>query len=144
MSSRIASGKVVAGGVLAAVVLAAFDFATSNFLLADEWQVVAQRHSIDPDLMGGTGALATMLVVDLVLGLLLVLVYAAIRPRFGPGPVTGAIASFFVFVPSAGLLATFAGWLLPWDLYIRQSIVVLVAMLGAGFAGAWVYAEEEE
>jgi hypothetical protein len=140
--SRISGGKVIAGGILAGIVLGAFDFVTNNFLLAGEWQQVAQRHAIDLTLMSGTGALTSMLVVDLLLGLVLVLTYASIRPRFGAGPATGAIASLIVFLPAALMLASFGGWLLPWDLFFRQVVVLFVAMLAAGSAGAWVYAEE--
>jgi len=140
--SRISVGKVVAGGVLAGVVLSAFDFVANNFLLVEDWQLVGQRHNIDPSLMGGSGALIAMLAIDLVMGQVLVLTYAGIRPRFGAGAGTGAIASLIVFLPAALMLATFGGWLIPWDLYFRQAVVLFVAMLAAGFAGAWVYAEE--
>ncbi len=142
--SHINAGKVVAGGILAGVVLTGFDFASSNYLLANEWQNVAHLRNIDPALMGGTAALVTMLLVDFVIGQVLVLTYAAIRPRFGAGPGTAAIASFLIFLPQALLLATFGGWFLSGDLYFRQTAVMLVSVLAAGFAGGWVYAEEEE
>lgn len=142
-ASRIDIGKAIAGGILAGVVLAAFDFVSNNLLLADEWQNVAQLRNIDPAWMGGTSALVTMVAVDLALGQLLVLTYAAIRPRFGPGVGTAAIASFFVFLSQVLLLASMAGWFISWDLYVRQAVVTLVALLAAGVAGAWVYAEEE-
>jgi hypothetical protein len=139
--TRIPPGKVLAGGILAGVVLSGFDFVSSNYLLANEWQEVAHLRNIDPASMGGTAALVTMLLVDFALGQVLVLTYAAIRPRFGPG--TGAIASFLIFLPQALLLATFGGWFLSWDLYFRQATVMFVSVLAAGFAGGWVYAEEE-
>ena len=82
------------------------------------------------------------LVVSLVLGQLLVLAYAAVRPRFGPGPGTAAAAAFLLFLPQSLLLASFGGWFLTWDFYFRQS-VVMITMMAAGIAGAWVYAEEE-
>ena len=141
--SAINIGRTAAGGLLAGVVLAAFDFVTNNFLLADEWQAIAQRHDIDRALMGGNRALVTMIVADLLLGFALVLTSAAIRPRFGPGAGTMAIASFIVFVPAACLFVSFAGWFVPWDLYVRQTIVTFVAMLAAGFVGGAVYKEEE-
>jgi hypothetical protein len=134
-------GKVAAGGMLAGIVMFAFDFAQGNYLFAEDWQRLAQRHNFDPALMSGTDAIVTLAIADLVLGLVITLTYAAIRPRFGPGPGTGAVASFLVFAGIAAVLATFAPWFLPWDLYIRQGTVSLVAMLAAGFAGAWVYAE---
>lgn len=141
---RINVGKVVPAGILAGVVLGGFDFLSDNFLLAGDWQNVAQMRNLDPALMGGTGALVTLAVSDLLLGLALALTYAAIRPRFGAGAGTAAIAAFLIFIPRTLLLAGFAGWFIPWDLYFRQSVVMLVSMLGAGFAAGWVYAEEAD
>lgn len=135
--------KIIPAGILAGVVLAACVYVSDNFLLADQWLLVAQIRNIDPNLMGGTGALVAMIVINLVLGMVVALTYAAIRPRFGAGPGTAAIASFLVFLPQTLLLASMAGWFISWDLYFRQSVVTLVSMLGAGFAAGWVYAEEE-
>jgi len=135
-------GKSIAGGVLAGIVLAGFDFASYNLLLPSEWQTVAQLHNIDPALMGGTSALVTMIGVDLVLGQLLVLIYASIRPRFGRGMGTAAIASLMLFLPEALFFATFGGWFVTWDLYFRQTAVLLVSTIAAGLAGGWIYAEE--
>jgi len=135
-------GKSIAGGVLAGIVLAGFDFATSNFLLASEWQGVAQLHNINPALMGGTSALVTTLVADVLLGQLLVLLYASIRPRFGRCAGTAAIAALMLFLPQALFFATFGGWFVSWDLYFRQMAVLLVSTMAAGLAGAWIYAEE--
>jgi hypothetical protein len=140
---RINVGKVVAGGILAWVILAGFDYATSNYLLALDWQDVARLRNIDMSAMGSSSALVTLIVVDAILGQLLVLVYAAIRPRFGPGPATAAIASFMVLLPEVLMFATFGGIFIGWDLFFRQSAVMLVSTIAAGIAGAWVYAEEE-
>ena len=142
--STINTGKVVAGGILAGVVISGFDFVTNNYILASDWRSMAQMRNIDLTLMGGTGALVTMLVVDFLLGQLLVVTYAAIRPRFGPGAGTAAIAAFIIFLPEALLLATFGGIVISWDLYLRQSALMLVSMLVAGLAGAWVYSEDED
>lgn len=141
--SKMNVGKVVAGGVLAGIVLCAYDFAANSFLFVEEWQTLSQRHNFDAVLMSGTTSLLTMCAIDFLLGMVITLVYASIRPRFGPGPGTGAIATFFVFLPYALMLAYFSGWFIPWDLFVRQSTVILVGMLAAGFAGAWVYAEDD-
>ena len=141
--AKLNAGKVVAGGILAALVFGGFDFVSNNFLLADAWQEVAHLRNIDPAVMTGTGALATMIVIYLLLGLTIVLTYAAIRPRFGPGPGTAAIASFLIVLPMIVILAGFAPWFIPWDLWFRQSAVTFAATIVAGYAGGWVYAEEE-
>ena len=142
--SKINIGKVVPGGILAGVVMSGLDFVTNNYILASDWWNMAQLRNVDLSLMGGTGALVTMLVVDLLLGQLLVVTYAAIRPRFGPGAGTAAIASFIIFLPETLLLATFGGIVISWDLYLRQSALMLVSVIIGGLAGAWVYTEEEE
>src|SRR6266851_2278472 len=142
--SKINIGKVVPGGILAGVVMSGLDFVTNNYILASDWRNMAQLRNVDLSLMGGAGALVTMLVVDLLLGQLLVVTYAAIRPRFGPGAGTAAIASFIIFLPETLLLATFGGIVISWDLYLRQSALMLVSVIIGGLAGAWVYTEEEE
>ena len=141
--SKINAGKVLAGGVLAGVVLSGLDFVVNNYILATDWQNVAHLRNIDLADMGGTSALVLMLVIDFILGQVLVVTYASIRPRFGPGASTAAIAAFLVFLPVGLELATFAGVFISWELYVRQAALLLVAMIAAGIAGAWVYAEEE-
>ena len=142
--SSIDTGKVIAGGVLAGVVLAGFDYVSNNYILAKDWQNVAQVHNIDMALTGQTSAMLTFIAVDFVLGLLVVFTYAAIRPRFGPGIGTAAIAAFLLFLTSALVNATLAGVFYPWDLYIRATALGLAAFLVAGVSGAWVYSEKEE
>jgi hypothetical protein len=141
--SKISFGNVAAGGILAGLVLSGLDFVTDNYILASDWQNTARLRNIDLTLMAGTGALVTMIVVDFLLGQVLVLTYAAIRPRFGPGPGTAAIASFLVFFPEALVLATFGGVIISWDLFVRQAALTLVATLAGGVAGAWIYTEKE-
>jgi hypothetical protein len=136
-------GRLIAGGLLAGLVLSGADFVASNFLLADRWQDVARRHSIDRARMGGDAALVTMLAVDFLLGFVLLFTYAAVRPRFGPGPGTAAIASLIVFLPAGLLFATFGGWFIPWDLYVRQTAMLFVSMMAAGVVGAGAYGEKE-
>jgi hypothetical protein len=142
--SKISGGKVAAGGILAGVIMSGLDFYANNYALAPDWQDVARLHNLDLAVMGGTAGVVTMLLVDFALGQLLVLTYAAIRPRFGAGPGTAAIAAFLIFLSQALVLGTFGGVFLSWDLYVRQSAVTLVGMLAGAVAGAWVYAEEGE
>ena len=80
---------------------------------------------------------------DLLKGVLAVWIYAAIRPRFGAGIMTAAIAGLAVWfactpIPLLGLLPQKffgAGFALLWMVY-----AIIPAVLGA-IAGAWVYKE---
>ena len=131
------------GGVLAGVVLCALDYLVQNYVLATDWENAAHLRNVDLYLMGGPSALMLMCVIDFMLGFNLVLTYAAIRPRFGPGAGTATIAGFLMFVPLALSLATFAGVFISWELYIRQTALTLVAIILAALAGAWIYGREE-
>jgi hypothetical protein len=139
--TKINAGKVLAGGVLAGVLMNGIDYVSNNFIMAKDWQNVAQMRNIDPTVMAGTPALVTALAVDFVFGFLIVLTYAAVRPRFGPGPATAAISSFLLFLASALVMATLAGAFFSWDVYIRWAALFLVSTLVGGLSGAWVYSE---
>ena len=141
--SNIPVGKVLTGGVLAGVVLCGLDYLVQNYVLATDWQNAAHLRNVDLYLMGGPSALIQMCAIDFVLGQVLVLTYAAIRPRFGPGAGTATIAGFLMFVPLALSLATFAGVFISWELYVRQAALTLAATLLAAIAGAWIYGKEE-
>jgi hypothetical protein len=136
-------GRVVIGGVAAGVVMSACDFVINQFILADAWTRVAQARNVDMSAMGGSGDFVKFVAIDLALGLLIVWLYAAIRPRFGPGPGTAAMAAFAVFLAEALVMATFAPWLFSWDMFIRSNALGLVSTLAAGVAGGWVYTEPE-
>lgn len=141
--NRINVSKMLLGGVAAGLVLAAAAYVSDQFIMAKDWQTVAQLRNIDLFDMGSQSALILSVVVNLLSGFLIVFVYAAIRPRFGPGPGTAVIAAFIVFLASALVMATMAGIFFSRDLYIRSEAITLVAMLAAGLAGGWVYGEEE-
>jgi hypothetical protein len=141
--SHIDTKHALLGGVAAAVVLNACDWVVNNYVLADMWRHLGQTHNVDMFLMNGTAALATFIGVDCALGFLLAWVYAAIRPRLGPGPSTAVIASFVVYGVAALQMATYGGWFIPWDLFIRSSALSLVSFTAAGLSAAWVYKEDE-
>lgn len=141
--SRIDTKHLLLAGVAAAVVLNAGDWVVNNYLLADMWRHLGQTHNVDMFLMNGTSALVTFMTVDCAFGFLLAWVYAAIRPRLGPGGSTAVIASFVVFGVAALEMVTFAGWFIPWDLFIRSSACSLVSFVVAGLAAGWVYREDD-
>jgi hypothetical protein len=139
--SRIDTKHVLLGGVAASVILNACDWVTNNYIIADQWRHLAQTHNIDTFLMNGTGALAGFIAVDCVFGFLIAWVYAAVRPRLGPGPATAVISAFVVFGGANAQMATFGGWFIPWDLFIKTAALSLVAMIAAALAAGWVYKE---
>lgn len=141
-SSSIKISRLVTAGLVAGLIMNACDFVINNYIMADAWQRVAQAHNVDLATMGGPWALAMFVAIDFVLGLLIVWIYAGIRPRFGPGRATGVMAALAVFAAEALVMAEFAGWLFPWDLYVRSNALLLVSTLAGGIGGAWAYSEE--
>jgi hypothetical protein len=141
--SDINTKHVLLGGVAAAVVLTAGDFVVNNYVLDAYWRHLGQTHNVDMFKMSGTAATVTFVVVDCALGFLLAWLYAAVRPRLGPGPGTAFIATAVVWGVAALQMATYGGWFIPWDLVIRSSALLFVTMLAAGLAAAWVYREDE-
>jgi len=136
--------KVVVGGLVGGVVLAVLDLVANGLLFAD--QNTAALNALNPDLAANTkgAAMAVVFVIlDLLFGILLVWTYAAMRPRFGPGVKTSALAGLQVwavaFLMYLGM--TFMGmW--TWGYMITGALVFLVCMLIAAFIGGMLYKEE--
>ena len=141
--STVNTGKLIAGGILAGVVMNICDYVSNNFILAADWEHIARIRNVDMGDMSSTTALVTYVVVDMLLGLLVVWTYAAIRPRFGQGPGTALRAGFAVFLAQALLMASYAVSFLTWDVFIRGGLLMLVSVLAGALAGGWVYSEDD-
>jgi hypothetical protein len=139
--AKIRTGRIVAGGLAAGVVMNICDFVINNYILSEAWQRAAAIRNLDAAALGSTPALVTFVTIDFLLGTLLVWLYAAIRPRFGPGPATAIIASFAVFAACTLVVASYSEWF-SWDLVIKSSGLSLVSIMAAGLAGAWMYRED--
>ena len=77
------------------------------------------------------------------MGIVSTWLYAAIRPRYGPGPKTAAIAGLVVWVLSiVASLSHLGVFGLASPQFIAMDLPTeLIAMLAATLAGAWVYRE---
>src|SRR5215813_3328677 len=117
--TRINVLRVIIGGIAAGIVINGIDFVSNQYLLRDAWERVVQGHNIDLAIMGGTASFVTYIVADVAIGLLIAFVYAAIRPRFGPGGATAILSGTLIWLAMALVTATFGGWFIPWDLYIK-------------------------
>ena len=85
-----------------------------------------------------------MLVLGFLIGIVATWLYAAIRPRFGPGPGTATMAGV-----AAGLLLAVLpdiGWgstlrMIPATVWVTDAIATLVIVVIATIVGAWLYKE---
>lgn len=135
--------RILAGGIAAGVVINLSETIVWAWLLAERHQV---RLS-DLGLTEASWAMAGYVVTSFVLGLMLAWIYAAIRPRFGPGRATAIRAGVALWV---------VAWLIPviWNAAggLGMGIGPSALALGLEFAGVllaavtagWIYREGDE
>ena len=147
MAVNVNRQKLLVGGLAAGVVLNIIDFLSNGVLLSARMQ--ADANAFKPGLGDQMGAMsgaqiAVYVFFDLIIGFLLVWTYAAIRPRFGPGPRTAAYVGllFFVF----GLILTY-GYkemgVMSAGLWWTYTAIWFVNLLLASVVGAMLYSEAE-
>jgi hypothetical protein len=144
---KINWARVALGGILAGVVLIALAV-TSTVLFGGSKGLSTGVHALFSSATGSAAPLF-FLCVFLVLGMLMIWWYAAMRPLFGPGPKTAVIAAFALWVTVIWLgvvgfavesLAMGAPYSLPSGPMLP--ILYLVIMVASTIAGAWVYKEQ--
>jgi hypothetical protein len=140
---KINVSRVLLGGFIAGVVLNIGEFLLNGMVLADDMKKDFERLNLSPE--PGGDFIAKAVVATFILGIVITLLYAAIRAHFGPGVKTAIYAGLFawffvclytgVIYSSLGLVAMKLFWIgLAWGL--------VEYALGA-IAGAWLYKDAE-
>ncbi len=128
------------GGITAGVVLWMLEGAASMFYMADMEAAMAS-HNLAMEMSGAI--LALSMIVSLIVGLTMIFFYAAIRPRFGPGPMTAVIVAVMYWI--GGYAVSLLGYhmlgLFPPGMLAMWGILGLLEMIVAALAGAWLYQE---
>jgi hypothetical protein len=133
-------GRVILGGLVAGLVLNIGEYLLNEVVFKKQMEeMFARLHVPAP---GGT-FIGIAVLITFLLGILIVCLYAMIRPRYGPGPKTAICAAlviwFCVYVYCGILNAALFG--------LATSFVVLGMVWGlveyclAAIAGAWLYRE---
>jgi hypothetical protein len=132
--------RVLIGGLVAGLVINVGEYVLNMYILKSEMESALTRMNLPP--VGGQ-QIGVFVALAFALGIATVWLYAAIRPRFGPGASTalcaGAFVWFFAYVyPSVGMgvmgmfpmasLAMSLGW-------------GLAEVLAGAAAGAYLYQE---
>lgn len=141
--AAINTGKVIVGGLVAGIVLNLLDFGWQMFVMQPDFDANAKRLGLDPAAMQTTAAMVTWIVIDFIYGILAVWIYAAMRPRFGPGPKTAAVAGvtmWAVIVPIMYGLTT--GGLFTMAIWTKMTFYSIVANIIGTTAGAALYKED--
>jgi hypothetical protein len=132
--------RVLIGGIVAGVVANAGDYLVEQVILVEDGTQLAQRLNLDPAQVQASAT--TWIVGSFIYGILLVFAYAAMRPRFGPGPRTAVIAAVTLYLPITVVLMGFMSMgIFVQDAFMRSAGLHLVTALAASLAGAAVYKE---
>ena len=138
--SSINMGRVVVGGLVAGLLINVSEFVLNAVVLVNDMNAAMaalNRPPIDNSMI------VWFVLLAFGIGIMAVWVYAAVRPRFGPGVRTAICASLVVW----GLaylypnVSTIILGLFPTRLMIIATVWGLVEVLVAGVAGAWIYTE---
>jgi hypothetical protein len=132
--------RVIVGGLVAGLLANGFDFAITTYLMATEFAGMMTRLNIgrEPS-QAWIWAFAAM---DFLWGLLLVFTYAAIRPRFGPGPKTAIISGTILWLAFAiAAVVMLALGLHTLQSYTKSATLYLVSAIVCSLVGAALYRE---
>ena len=91
---KINFGRVLLGGFVAGVVMNIGEYLLNDKVLGAQMKTYFTQHNFPQP---GGKAIGIAVVMVFILGFVMVLGYAAIRPRFGPGPKTAIIAGLFAW-----------------------------------------------
>jgi hypothetical protein len=142
--AQMNTGRIVGGGLVAGLVMFVIDFLTNGLWLAKRWE--RQSEMLNPGLMEKAGSLSMIgwTAYDFLMGIATVWLYAAIRPRLGPGPRTALVAGFAAWLISHLAFASY--WfnaLYTWRLVAASSAGGLVAALAGAYVGGMLYKEAD-
>ena len=132
--------RAILGGLVAGVVLNIGEFLLNDVVLGAQMKEFFGRFGLpDP----GSSFLIVAVLLTFVLGIVIVWIYAAIRPRLGPGVKTaicaGLLAWFCVYV--------YSGIINGMILQVPKNFLIIAMVWGAvqytlaAIAGAWLYKE---
>lgn len=138
---KINMGRVILGGLLAGLVINISEFLLNTLVLAKPWAEAMK--ALNREMPMDSGAMTFFTLLGFALGLIATWLYAAIRPRYGAGPMTAICAGLTVWA-LASLYASAA--MMPMHLFPQRLLMYgvlwqLFELPIATLAGAWIYRE---
>ena len=135
--------RVILGGLAAGLIANVLDFVITSYFLASGLEEMIKRLNLNTATM--QGSIWVFVVVDFIWGFLLVFTYAAIRPRFGPGPKTAVISAVLPWLAISLLEAQIGAMgIVTLPHYIKGAALYLVSAIVASLVGAAVYKDKPE
>ncbi len=136
---NINMGRVILGGLVAGLVINIGEFLLNGMVLADQMKTFMTQHNFTEP----KNFIAIAVALTFVLGIVIVLGYACIRPRLGPGVKTAIIAGLFAWFGIYFYSGIINGVLfgIPMNTMIMVIVWGLVEFCLGAIAGAWLYKE---
>jgi uncharacterized membrane protein YidH (DUF202 family) len=136
---KINWSRVLLGGLAAGIVIDVFEI-FANGLLASDLTATLNAIGQKPP---SSALIAGFSLLGLVTGTVSIWIYAAIRPRYGPGPKTAVFAAIGVWIIAYAVPYAYnsAHGIFPFRLTVILGLVGLVEITLACLAGAAVYKE---
>lgn len=140
--ARIDMGRVVLGGLLAGLVINISESVLNLFVLGAQTEEIAANLGLEPV---GSGGIGIYVLFGFIIGTATVWLYAAIRPRFGPGPGTALTtgAAVWVLAHLFRLIDFTVFARIPAGFVTVALVWTLVETMVAALAGGWLYREAE-
>lgn len=137
---KINSGRVLLGGLVAGVILTIGEYLINDVILRKQMEELFRKANVPKP---GNGFLVAAIGLTILLGLVLVWLYALIRARLGPGPKTAVVAAiilwFGVYVYTGVINGILFG--VPTNLMLIGFVWGFVEYILAALAGAALYSE---
>lgn len=134
--------RILLGGLVAGVFVNISEAVLNAGILMDDYEAMSESLGLTE----ASWAMAGYIFGALVFGFAIAWLYAAIRPRFGPGPATAVLAGIVVWVIGSGVPSI---WLMAMGLTFGAGATLLavvwtfVEMVIAGLIAGWFYREAE-
>jgi len=136
-------GRVFLGGLVAGIVINLGEFLFHTVVFKTQMEEAVRAMGKDPAAMNTGTAMTVWILLGFLTGIGAVWTYAAIRPRYGAGAKTGAIAGVGVWYLASFLscVAMMNMGFFPQNIMVTGLIWGLVEYILATIAGAYFYKE---
>ena len=138
--NKINFARVMLGGLVAGLVMNIGEFVVNDLILGAQMKAFFARLNLpDP----GGSFIAVAVILTFVMGVVLVWLYAAMRPRLGPGPKTAICAGVIGWLFACVYCGIINGMILqvPRNMMVIAIVWCFFEYTVATIAGAWLYKE---
>lgn len=134
-------GRVILGGLVAGVILNIGEFLFNGVIMGNAMREWALSRNLPPE--PTPTFFVAAIVLTLLLGIVMVWLYALIRPRLGPGPKTAVIVALNMWFGICVYCGIIYGLMLlqPANMMAFAIVWCLGEYVIAAIAGAWLYKE---